>query len=365
MEQQNRRYVGIDLAKRTMEVRILQDDHAAIAWNQKTDQEGLERLAKKLTHSDLVAFEACGTAFPLARFLMKQVGCEVVVLNPGTLAMIWASTRKTDAEDAMKIAQFIQRHPREELPIVALPSQKEEDRRAMVSELESKKGLRNQLVNRLHALYHRIGIVGLTCGDLKNTENREKHLVHLGGRMLTQAKRINAELDLLEQHIAEIKEEITVELREEPLTPILMSVPGVGTVLAMAFLAHVGDGSRFTSGRQVANFAGMTPRIDASGDTIRLGAITKRGCTVLRSIAVKAAWAAIHSDSAPQMKKKYESIQARRGKARAIVAIARHLLELMWAVSVHKEYYRTSSLQFRQAKLARLGMKSNPVGSVA
>lgn len=365
MNQECRRYVGIDLAKRTMEVRVLHDGHPAIAWNQKTDQEGQRRLAKKLTPQDMVAFEACGAAFPLARYLIDHVGCEVVVLNPGALAMIWASTRKTDAEDAMKIAQFIQRHPTDELPLVALPGQQEEDRRAMVSELESKKGIRNQLINRLHTLYQRMGIVGLTCGDLKDSQSRDRNCASLEGHVKTQAQRINEELALIETHIDQIKSEISRELEEEPLTPILMSVPGVGTALAMAFLAHVGDGSRFTSGRQVSNYAGMTPRIDASGDTVRLGPITKHGCTVLRSIAVKAAWSAIHSKNAPLIKKKYEDIQSRRGKARAIVAIARHLLELMWAVSVHKEYYRTSTIQFRDAKLARLGLKCKSVGSAA
>jgi transposase len=313
----------------------------------------------------MVACEACGAAFPLVRFLIKEVGCEVVVLNPGVLAMIWASTRKTDAEDAYKLAQFIQRHPYDELPIVALPTEQEEQRRAMVSELESKKGVRNQLINRLHTLYQQMGIVGLTRGHLKDTASRSEQSKLLTGRLLAQALRINEEVDLLERHITIIKDEIVEELSTEPLTPILMSVPGVGTALSMAFLAHIGDGSRFSNGRQVANFAGMTPRIDASGDTVRMGSITKRGCTVLRSIAVKAAWAAIHSSNAPAIKKKFEEIQYRRGRARAIVAIARHLLELMWSVSVHREYYRTSTVQFRTAKMRRLGIKCNAVGSVA
>lgn len=360
-----RRFVGIDLAKRTMEIRILQDGSKTLGWNQKTDAFGRTSLSKKLLPTDMVACEAGGTSFSLARYLMKEVGCEVVVLNPGTLAMIWASTRKTDAEDALKLAQFIQRHPIEELPIVSLPSDKEEERRAMISELESKKGLRNQLINRLHTLYQRMGIVGLTRVQLKDTSGRIEQLATLSGRILTQAQRINEELDLLEQHIATIKHEINEELGTDPLTPILMSVPGVGAAFAMAFLAHIGDGSRFSNGRQVANFAGMTPRIDASGESVHMGPITKRGCTVLRSIAVKAAWAALHSSNAPAIKEKFEAIMERRGRARAIVAIARHLLELVWSVAVHKEYYRTSSIEFRMTKMRRLGIQGNPVGSVA
>ena len=114
-----KRYVGLDLAKRTMEVCIAQDGLAVLnrVSGMKTDGKGRERLAGLLRNSDVVGMEACAYAFVLARYLLAKVGCVVYILNPGKLRMIWQSTKKTDKEDALKIAKFIQRYPEEELPL--------------------------------------------------------------------------------------------------------------------------------------------------------------------------------------------------------------------------------------------------------
>ena len=71
--------------------------------------------------------EACAYAFVLARYLLAEAGCAVYILNPGKLRMIGQSTKKTSKEDALKITKFIQRYPQEELPLVSLPSEREEE----------------------------------------------------------------------------------------------------------------------------------------------------------------------------------------------------------------------------------------------
>jgi transposase len=69
---------------------------------------------------------------------------------------------------------------------------------------------------------------------------------------------------------------------EQELTPYLMSVPGVGPNVVTAFLAYVGDGSRFATAGQVAAYAGLVPRVDCSGEAERYEWITKFGNPVLR-----------------------------------------------------------------------------------
>jgi len=104
MEQTKRRFVGIDLAKKSMELCILSEGQAADRSSYKTDAGGRSRLCANLEASDAVAIEACALAFVLARQLKRDVGCRILVLNPGKLAIIWQSTRKTDKEDARKLA---------------------------------------------------------------------------------------------------------------------------------------------------------------------------------------------------------------------------------------------------------------------
>ena len=125
----------------------------------------------------------------------------------------------------------------------------------------------------------------------------------------------------------------------------------------MAFIAYVGDGSRFASAKHVAGYVGMTPRIDSSGEVERMGHITKRGCSAIRAVIVQAAWAAIHSKTGNSFSKKYEELRGRRGKGRAIVAVARRLLEVMWIVTTRQEYYFGTVQKELDMKLRRNGLK--------
>jgi transposase len=330
MEQQPKRVVGIDLAKRYR-----------------------------------IGIECCGHAMRLVRIISAKVAAEVLLLNPGRLQLIYKSTKKTDLEDAAKIAMLLQRFPVKELPTVAMPSIEEERQRALSSEVRSKRKLRNILVNRLHSLFVREAITDMKRKDLKNRTNREENIALLHDYTRDEARRICRELDLIEEDIAEIDVEIKKLLATSEQASRLVSIQGVGPVAAMTFMAYVGDGSRFSSGRQVSNYAGMTPRVDSSGESTKLGGITKCGCSALRAVLVQAAWAAVKAGGTNPLKEKYNELIVRRGKGRAIVAIARRILELMWVVSTRNERYRDMTPLAWRLKLRRLGMKGDLAESVA
>jgi hypothetical protein len=131
----------------------------------------------------------------------------------------------------------LKRFPVDELPTVTLPTEQEEHRRALVSELSFKKRQRNRLINRLHSLFVRVGITDLEKKDLKTHGARIEKEKLLFGYTLSEALRIDEEVKLLEQHIEILEQEIKIDLKTEPLAKNLLSVPGVGPATAMAFLA--------------------------------------------------------------------------------------------------------------------------------
>lgn len=359
MEEGEIRFVGIDLAKRTLIARIESPaGKKAKIVHCKTRKEGIDELVSHLGRNDRVALEACSLAFFIAKTIKKKAGCEVYILNPGQLAVIYQSTKKTDWEDARKLTWLLSRFPPEELPTVPLPTEQEERRRLLVSERSFEKKLRTKLINRLHSIFVREGVTGLLRNDLRTDKNRKMKLDLLSERAKIEAERICAHLELLEKHISDIDHDIETELKKEPLSPYLLSVPGVGKALAVAFLAHVGDGSRFRSGKQVSHFVGITPRIDNSGETIRTGHITKRGCVSIRSLIVQSAWAAVHARIPNRFQQKYLDLADRRGKGRAIVAIARRMLELLWVLVTKQQYFNQINHNYLAAKLGRLGLRS-------
>lgn len=347
---EGRRYVGIDVGKRTMEVRFLSQGSQVTAWNGKTDARGRAKLASMVNPGDTVGIEAGVLGFALAKQLRSKQA-EVHVLNPGKLAVIFASTKKTDAEDALKLAQMVKRFEPEELPLVDTPTEEEEKDRALVNELAFLKKLRTQYINRLHAVYVREGLTDVTKANLATVESREETRKRLSSRFLREAERAETFLSQYEENIDEIEREQGERLKANDLTPYLLSIPGVGPNLAMAYLSYLGDGRRFSSAAQVANYTGLVPRVDCSGDTNRYGPITKRGCKAIRRVAVQAAWSLVYAKKSSALKDFYERRSSEIGRKKAIVGVARKLIVLMWTVAKNREYFRGSDLKERLAKL--------------
>jgi transposase len=357
MEGSNRRYVGIDLAKRTMEVCILRPDGKSTRWSSKTDVEGRKRLAKQLGADDVVGVEACVFAFSLERYLRQVVGCEVIVLNAGRLAIIHQSTNKTDRLDAYRIGLMISRFDRSELPEVSVPSEQEEEMRTYVSAKQFFVSSRTRAVNRLHALYVQAGITNVESRDLKTHDEREKSSQILTGFLLVTAKAIGNEIDVAESNVEMLEKKLRDLAAAHELTPFLLSVPGVGPNVVAAFLAYIGDGSRFATAAQVAAYAGLVPRVDCSGDTEIRGSITKFGNPVLRKLLMQAAWSMTRAKDDGWLKITYAYFVEHKGKLKSIVALARKMLELLWILARRHEYYTGCSKAQLEKKLKRYGIE--------
>ena len=355
------RWVGIDVGKRTMEVRFIDEDSKVKTWQGKTDGQGRSRLASMVKSGDLIGIEAGVLGFAIAKDL-RRAGAEVLLLNPGKLAIIYATTKKTDAEDALKLARLVQRFTPSELPVVNSPSEEEERGRELVSELGFLKQSRTRFVNHLHAIYLRAGQTQVTKKQLSSFEARRETRLKLCDSYEQEGIRCEQMIDLLEVQIAEIEAAQAQRLKRNELTPYLLSIPGVGPALAMAFEAYIGDGSRFASGPQVANYTGLVPRVDCSGDYNRYGPITKRGCVAIRRVAIQSAWAMVQSKNGGSYKEFYERRSSEIGKKKAIVAVARKMVVLMYTLAKNREYYHGSTLKDRlkKLKLYKLWEKGEP-----
>ena len=359
--EENKRYVGIDLGKRSMELRFIDSDNKITSWNCKTDMEGRSRLLSRLSKEDLVGIEACSLGFVIAREIIKKTRAKVLVLNPGRLAVIFKSTVKTDAVDALKIARLLQRIPEEELPVVSIPSQKEERDRSIVSEEAFLKNKRTDMINRLHSIFMRTGIATVKKSDLKTKKKRDKTVTLLKGRFIEEAERLVNIIDLFEEQLEGIDEEVTKSLEDNELTKYVSSPVGIGPKTSMAFLAFIGDGSRFDEAKQVSNYVGFVPKVYISGKTEHYGRITKRGCSFIRRVAIQAAWAHVRFCPDSALTEKYNRLYPYKGKKKAIVAIARMLVELMWFLARNKAYFLSGS----ELKIRKRGKTAENLEEVA
>ena len=327
------RYVGIDLGKRTYEMAIVGKGGKVTKSNGKTYVEGRLRLYKKLHPTDKVALEAGSLAFIIAKEIEASVGCKVYVLNPYRLSIIYKSMKKTDKEDALKLAHIIEDFQEERLPLVPVPSEKEMERRKIIAGYRRVQQSRNREINRLHALFVNQGITTIVRKDLSTDEQRKKVIKILNGHDREEA---NYLVEILEQHdkrIEALDKKVKEESKEDEVVQRLQSIPGVGPMVSFAFAAHVGA-ERFENAGQLSNYIGLVPRVYMSGDTVRYGSITKRGNSYLRALLVQAAWSLTRTRNGGKLKERFEymTIQRAIGKKKSIVSIARRLAELMYVL---------------------------------
>jgi len=150
MQAEEKNYVGVDAGKRILDIVRIKSDETLERSQFKTDPKGRAKFYEWVKKKDVVGIEAGCLSFLIAKEL-KEKGIEVIVLNPGDLANIYNSLKKTDKEDCLKIARLIKRNPRNELPEVRLPDEYEEKARSLVSEQEYWVTSKTRAMNRLHS----------------------------------------------------------------------------------------------------------------------------------------------------------------------------------------------------------------------
>jgi len=151
--------------------------------------------------------------------------------------------KKTDKEDAFKLAWLVQAFPEAYLPTVPLPSIEELQMRRLSKAQVFLKQERTRLINHLHALFVSDGITTISKRLLATGKSRRMALKRLTTLHETLALQILSVIDEGEVRLSEIGDLIKGALEDHPdETTILLSIPGVGPMTAAAFLAYAGGG---------------------------------------------------------------------------------------------------------------------------
>jgi transposase len=173
----------------------------------------------------------------------------------------------------------------------------------------------------------------VTLGAVDTFTERVKKL-ELPSPLLEQLGPVFATLAVLQQQIAECDALLDQWVRESPVLRRLCTAPGVGPVTAVSYVSILDTTERFSGPHQVEAYLGLVPSEWSSGEKLRRGRLTKRGDVQTRALLVEAAWRILRSPNprAQPLRQWAERIQARRGKRIAIVALARKLAGLLYAM---------------------------------
>ena len=166
-------------------------------------------------------------------------------------------------------------------------------------------------------------------------------------------------LAMLRKKIAMLEKEMARICVKDERIELLMSMPGIGFVIAITIVAEAVDMKRFSNAEKLVAYAGLAPSHRSSGDTHRHGHITRTGSTWLRHVMVEAARTAVRHDK--RMGGIYTRVGKRQGKMKAMVAVARHMLEICWHMTVNNEPYRTQDKDLTTRKLKAMAATARPL----
>jgi len=217
-----------------------------------------------------------------------------------------------------------------------VPSVEERDLRQLLVHRMKLVRARTQVKNQLQALAISQGV----CRKRKlwSAQGR-KELESLA--LLPWAARRRQELlawlDRLDAQVGELDRAVEEAGREREEVALLRTHPGVGGVVALAFVLTVGPVERFPNSRKLVSYLGLNPREHSSGGRQRLGAISKQGNTLMRWLLVEAAQTAARFD--PELRRTYQRLKMRRSSGVAKVAVARRLaVRLFWMLRTRHHY---------------------------
>ena len=161
------------------------------------------------------------------------------------------------------------------------------------------------------------------------------------------------QVDFLDGEVALVDRAIAHDALNWPEARRLMTVPGVNLIVAVTFLAAVGDIRRFPDRRKLVGYLGLDPKVRQSGDApASHGRISKQGSAPARHALVEASWSAVRSPG--PLHAFYQRIRARRGHQVAIVAAARKLACLFWVLLWRQQDYAFGQPSLTAKKLRQL-----------
>lgn len=345
------KYIGMDMDSKKTVVCVVQngqkDRYATIGPDVESMRRFLrsERAAGVQVHA---AFEISGQAGYLYDHLLDCVD-SLHVVNPSKMTWIFRSSKKNDRIDARKMAVLLSIG---ELPTVYMPSKAVRQWRQTILHRQKTVQQVGRVKCRIRTLLKSVGYFQPAMGGgwwKRANRHWMKQLAQAAGEIgdlwRLQLGDLLGQLEVLEAQRDRVTAHLDRYLDSQAGAKLVMSIRGVGPRTAEAVLAYTDDIRRFGNYKQYCAYFGLTPKLDESGSTRRLGHISKEGPAVARWVLCESSWKVIKF--CPSLKAFHERVMAGQKSRKKIanVAVARKLLCIIRAMLLSGEMFNESIVQ--------------------
>jgi transposase len=307
----------------------------------------------------IACLEVCGFNDYLLEEL-RQFGCqEIVLVQPPK-----RREHKTDRRDAQALRDLLWIHRDALRAGKRLPGIRrvrlctaEEAAQRQVTALRKRLGkTRTRTISRVHRIVRKHNLQHDCPTKSIDTKKARAWLAKLS---LPEVDRLEVDILLeewrvIDTHLERVSANIEAQYKRSQSAQVIASIPGMQAYSSLAISSRIGDVNDFARGSSLANFVGLVPGCHSSGESSRIGSITKQGSSMIRFILGQVTLHVLRRDS--WMKQWYKQIKRRRGTKIARVAVMRRLITIIWAMLKHDmPYVRGGPEQFqRQLEIRRL-----------
>ena len=332
--------IGIDLAKSIFQVCGVNQAGKRV-FNRQVRRAKLMELL--IQHPDAtIAMEACSGSNYWGRELQSR-GFQVKLIPPQHVKP-FVKGNKNDRNDAFAITEAARRP---NLKCVEPRTLVQTDMIQVHRVLDRMVRQRSALINQVRGFLNEYGIV--VSRGKERLLSAMPDLLEDAGNGLTPSSRalFQAMYDdwrQMNEAIDRVEKVLKGQAKADEAAQRLMKMKGVAERIATATIAQVGNGHGYHSGRHFAANLGLVPREHSSGGKQKLGGITKRGNRYLRRMLIQGAWSVVRNaeKSDDRMSRWAKQLIERRGKHKAVVAVANKMARIMWSMLYHQTEFRAN-----------------------
>ena len=337
-------YCGIDIAMKSSYIYITDSRGRKKTSGEIPTKAGVfrQRLRPYLRAGLGVAIEA-GNQTAWIYDLLVDLGVKVTVVNPAKVKLIAESRRKTDKVDAKILCELLRLnglpHP------VHVPDKQTRSLRGLLVARRQLVSARTKLCNVVRGMLRQEGI-GLPARTLMS---------FVGWQRLMSRSYSHEHLPIvlnsyyqsfvsLTRSIQDLDKQLAKRERSDERAARLKTMPRVGRIASLTFLAAVDQVNRFDTSRKLVSYSGLCPTVRSSGERTEYGSISREGRSELRAVWVQIAHLVVRdqSRSTARLRRWYSKVASHRGKRTAIVALARKLLMIAYRLLKDQTVYRSS-----------------------
>jgi transposase len=343
-------YIGLDVSLASTAVCVVGAQGKIIKETTVPSEPEDLVAALKAIPGDIVAVGL--EAGPLSQWLYRHLtdaGFATVLMETRQVkGALKAMPVKTDRRDAEGIARLLQMGWYRPVHCKSISAQ---EMRALLS---ARKAVQQAVTNLELSIRGVLRNFGLKMGRVAKGrfESRVQELTEGNPMLEAAANPILASRQMLRQELASLEKLLRNHAKEDKVCHMLMTMPGVGPVVALTVKAAIDDPERFRSSKDIGAWVGLTPRREQSGERDIIGQVSRAGDVGLRTALYQAATVMLHRGRKSWLTAWALNVAKRRGKKRATVALARRIgvvLHRMWKDGTDFRFTREEAVQVAAA----------------